>query len=98
MYLLENDFLKYKNVSGSQKRLPKLENYIFVAIWISWESNTYFDCFNLYQGFMAGEVQHCQQTGEEPEFLNMNSPLGLVGNWRETRRDGIEFCSKKHTL
>ena len=43
---------------------------------------------------MAGKVQHWY-TGKEVEFLNIGSPLGLVGNWREERGDGMIFCIKK---
>ena len=35
--------------------MTKLGTYMRV-IWISLESHTYFDCFNFYQGCMAGEV------------------------------------------
>lgn len=39
--------------------MTKLGTYMRV-IWITLESHAYFDGFNFYQGWTAGEVWHCQ--------------------------------------
>lgn len=96
-YLLENNFLKFKNVSDSQNWFPKFGIYIFIATGISLESNTYFDCLNFCQGCMVAGVQHCQLTGKELDFLNIGSLLGMVRNWREKHGDRIMFPIKKGT-